>query len=126
MQPTVTFVYPPDGPVSEDTPLGDVAPILRSALAAERETARFGGAGRAGVVLRFGLLDGPGTGHDRPVPGLGATLHVTDAAGALLAALMLPSGIYNVCRDRERVSNSRFTHAAGWHPSHQPTGPSSV
>jgi hypothetical protein len=35
---------------------------------------------------------------------------------ALLSALALPSGIYNVCRDEERVSNSRFTHAAGWHP----------
>jgi len=117
VQPTVTFVYPPDGPASEDTPLGDVAPILTSALAAERETARFAAAGREGVVLRFGLLDGPGTGHDRPVPALGATLHVTDAARALLAALTLPSGIYNVCRDHERVSNGRFTRAAGWHPS---------
>ena len=53
-----------------------------------------------------------------PVRSLGATLHVADAARALLAALTLPSGIYNVCRDGERVSNSRFTHAAGWHPTH--------
>ncbi len=118
VQPTVTFVYPPDGPASEETPLGDVSAILKSALAAERETARFARGGRRGVVLRFGLLDGPGTGHDRPVPALGATLHVTDAARALLAALTLPSGIYNVCRDHERVSNRRFTQAAGWHPQH--------
>ncbi len=47
---------------------------------------------------------------------LGATLHVADAARALVAALALPSGIYNVCRDGERVSNRRFTQAAGWHP----------
>jgi nucleoside-diphosphate-sugar epimerase len=47
---------------------------------------------------------------------LGATLHVSDAARALLSALSLPSGIYNVCRDGERVSNERFTGAAGWHP----------
>ena len=32
VQPTVTFVYPPDGPVSEETPVGEVLPILRSAL----------------------------------------------------------------------------------------------
>jgi nucleoside-diphosphate-sugar epimerase len=118
VQPTVTFVYPPDRPASEDTPLADVSPILRSALAAERETARFAHGGRRGIVLRFGLLDGPGTGHDQPVPALGATLHVADAARALLASLTLPSGIYNVCRNGERVSNRRFSQAAGWHPLH--------
>jgi nucleoside-diphosphate-sugar epimerase len=118
VQPTVTFVYPGEGPVSEDTPISDVPPILRSALTAEREADRFAHSGRRGIVLRFGLLDGPGTGHEAPVHALGATVHVADAARALLAALTLPSGVYNVCRDGERVSNSRFTHAAGWHPSH--------
>jgi nucleoside-diphosphate-sugar epimerase len=118
VQPTVTFVYPREGPVSEDTPVTDVAPILRSALTAEREANRFAQSGRRGIVLRLGLLDGPGTGHEAPVHALGATLHVGDAARALLAALNLPSGIYNVCRDGERVSNSRFTYAASWHPSH--------
>ncbi len=118
VQPTVTFVYPGEGPVSEDTPIGDVAAILRSALTAEREADRFAQSGRRGIVLRLGLLDGPGTGHEAPVPALGATVHVADAASALLAALTLPSGIYNVCRDGERVANSRFTRAAGWHPSH--------
>ena len=116
VQPTVTFVYPDEGPVSEDTPIADVSAILRSALTAERETERFARGGRRGVVLRFGLLDGPGTGHDTPVPALGATLHVADAARALLTATTLPSGIYNVCRDGERVCNRRFADAAGWHP----------
>ena len=118
VQPTVTFVYPADGPASEDTPIGDVAPILRSAVAAERETERFASAGRRGIVLRLGLLDGPGTGHDQPVTALGASVHVIDAAHALLAATALESGIYNVCRDGERVSNERFRRAAGWHPRH--------
>jgi hypothetical protein len=35
---------------------------------------------------------------------------------ALLSGLSLPSGIYNVCRDGERVSTDRFRQAAGWHP----------
>lgn len=118
VQPTVTFVYPAEGPVSEDTSISDVSAILRSALIAERETDRFAHSGRRGVVLRLGLLDGPGTGHEAPVRSLGATIHVADAARALLAALTLPSGIYNVCRDDERVSNRRFRRAAGWHPSH--------
>jgi 2-alkyl-3-oxoalkanoate reductase len=116
VQPAVTFVYPAEGPVSEDTAVGDVLPILRSALAAEQQAERFARAGRRGVVLRFGLLDGPGTWYDEPMNDFGATLHVSDAARALLSALSLPSGIYNVCRDGGRVSNDRFTQAAGWHP----------
>jgi nucleoside-diphosphate-sugar epimerase len=116
VQPTVTFVYPQDGQASEDTPVGDVLPILRSALAAEQQAERFARAGGRGVVLRFGLLDGPGTGYDEPMGDFGATLHISDAGRALLEALSLPSGIYNVCRDGERVSNKLFAEAAGWHP----------
>ena len=116
VQPTVTFVYPSDGPVSEDTPVREILPILRSALAAEQQTERFARAGGRGVVLRMGLLDGPGTWYDQPRGDFGATLHVSDAGRALLSALSLPSGIYNVCRDGERVSTERFTRAAGWHP----------
>ncbi len=118
VQPTVTFVYPPDGPASEYTPVREVLPILRSALVAEQQAERFAGDGRRGVVLRFGLLDGPGTWFDAPNRDFGATLHVSDAGRALLSALSLPSGIYNVCRDGERVSNERFTRGAGWHPEH--------
>jgi hypothetical protein len=115
VQPTVTFVYPPDEPVTEDTPIGEVLPILRSALAAERQAERFARAGGRGVVLRLGLLDGPGTWFGEPMGAFGATLRVDDAGRALLSALTLPSGIYNVCRDGERVSAERFTRAAGWH-----------
>jgi nucleoside-diphosphate-sugar epimerase len=116
VQPTVTFVYPPDGPATEDTPVREVLPILRSALAAEQQTERFARAGGRGVALRFGLLDGPGTWYDQPMGDFGATLHVSDAGRALVSALSLPSGIYNVCRDGERVSNELFTGAAGWRP----------
>jgi nucleoside-diphosphate-sugar epimerase len=116
VQPTVTFVYPPDCQASEETPVGEVLPILRSALAAEQQTERFARAGGRGVVLRFGLLDGPGTWFDEPMGDFGATLHVRDAGRALVSALSLPSGIYNVCRDGERVSNELFSGAGGWHP----------
>src|SRR5512133_3141421 len=109
VQPTVTFVYPPDRQVSEDTPVGEVPPILHSALVAEQQAERFARAGGRGVVLRLGLLDGPGTGDYGPLADFGATLHVSDAGRALLCALSLPSGIYNVCRDGERVSTERFT-----------------
>ena len=116
VQPSITFVYAPDGPTSEDTPIGDVAEIMRSALASEREAERFANGGRRGVVLRLGLLDGPGTGNDHPNPDLGSTLHVADAGRAFLAALTAPSGIYNVCRNDERVTNARFAETTGWTP----------
>jgi nucleoside-diphosphate-sugar epimerase len=116
VQPSVTFFYPAVGVVDENTPLGPVPEYLRSALAAEDETARFAAAGRRGVILRFGLLDGPATGNELPSPRYGATLHVDDAGRALVAALALPSGVYNVCRDGEHVSNERFKRATGWRP----------
>jgi nucleoside-diphosphate-sugar epimerase len=114
VQPTVTFVYPGDRPISEDTPVGEVPVILRSALATEQPVGPFA-AGRRGVVLRPRLPDGPGTGKDHPNPSLGATLHSGDAGCALLPALAAPIGIYNICRDGERVSNRRFAKAVGWH-----------
>jgi nucleoside-diphosphate-sugar epimerase len=116
VQPSVTFVYPGVGLVDENTPIGEVSPHLESSLAAEREAARFASAGRRGVVLRLGSLDGPGTGSETPDPRAGATLHVDDAGRALLAALSAPSGVYNVVRDEERVSNARFKKATGWRP----------
>jgi nucleoside-diphosphate-sugar epimerase len=107
VQPSVTFLYQQDG---------EVWPHLESALAAEREAARFADAGRMGVVLRFGTLDGLGTDHELPSAGADATIHVDDAGLALLAALKAPSGVYNVVRDGERVSNARFKQATGWRP----------
>jgi 2-methylisocitrate lyase-like PEP mutase family enzyme len=65
----------------------------------------------------MGMLDGLGTWFDRPMGDFGATLHVSDAGRALLCALSLPSGIYNICRDGERVSNERFARAVGWRPA---------
>jgi nucleoside-diphosphate-sugar epimerase len=116
LQPSITFLYPAEGVVDEETPLGQVPEYLRSALAAEEETARFAAAGRRGVVLRLGLLDGPGTGNELPDLRYGSTLHVADAGRALVAALALPSGMFNVCRDGEHVSNERFKRASGWRP----------
>ena len=72
---------------------------LASALAAEREAARFAAAGRRGVVLRLGLLDGPGTGNDAPDARYGHTLHVDEAGAALAEALTRPSGTYTISRE---------------------------
>jgi nucleoside-diphosphate-sugar epimerase len=116
IQPTVTFVYP-DGAVDEDTPIESVPAHLESALVAERETLRFADEGRTGIVLRLGFLYGPGTGQAEPNDYYGATLYVDDAGAALVVALAVPSGVYNVCRDGERVSNARFKRVSGWRPT---------
>lgn len=117
VMPTVTFVYPDTGgPVDESTPLGEVPANLRSGLAAERETGRFTAAGGRGVVLRLGLLYGPGTGSQQPNPVYRATLHVGDAGAALVAALTVPPGIYNVTDGSGPVSSGRFAAATGWRP----------
>jgi nucleoside-diphosphate-sugar epimerase len=116
VQPSLAFLYPTGGRVDEETSLGPVPDRLRSALTAEEETARFAAAGRRGIVLRLGLLDGPGTANELPNPRYGSTLDVADAGRALVAALTLPSGVYNVCRDTDRVSNERFKRVSGWRP----------
>jgi nucleoside-diphosphate-sugar epimerase len=93
-------------------------PFTRSALDGEREAQRFAARGRTGVVLRLGLLDGPGTQYEAPDSRYGATLHVDDAGEALARTLEVPSGVYSVCRDGESVSNEEFKRVSGWRPAH--------
>lgn len=120
LQAAITFVYPTNVPVDEATPPAEeLAPHLRSSLDAEAETARFAESGRRGVVLRFGLLYGPGTWSEAgPDPSSDAPLHVDDAGAALELALAAPSGTYNVVADGSRVSNTRFRQTTGWTPQH--------
>ena len=113
--PSVAFVYP-DGPADEDTPVVETEQV-RSALEAERQTRRFTESGGCGVVLRLGLLWGSTTGLDDPDDRYGATLHISDAGAALLVALDLPAGIYNVVSDGGRISNAKFKAATEWQPA---------
>lgn len=120
--PSVAFVYPPSGPVDESTPLGDMPANIRSTVDAERHVARFADRGRRGVVLRFGNFYGPGTRLEKPAEvwaSYGATVRIEDAGAALVAALGVAGGIYNVVNDGERVSNARFKRETGWRPAHQ-------
>jgi nucleoside-diphosphate-sugar epimerase len=113
--PTAAFVYPP-GPADESTPLVEVRAFLRSAMEAEGHLRRFTDAGRRGVTLRLGSLYGPGAASPTPTHHYEAHLHTQDAGRALLAALICPGGIYNVCDDNDPVSHDRFTEATGWRP----------
>jgi nucleoside-diphosphate-sugar epimerase len=115
VQESITFLYASFG----DTMLYETAPIdapwpLASAYDAERETARFGTRGGQGVVLRFGLfyapyapstLDAVRLARWRLFPVIGrgdhyvSSIHVDDAAAAVVAALAVPAGVYNVTDD---------------------------
>jgi nucleoside-diphosphate-sugar epimerase len=138
LQESITFLYRGLG----DTWLYETAPIdapqpLASARDAERETARFSARGGQGVVLRFGMFysaDAPSTrsmvalARRRLFPILGAgdhyvsSIHVDDAAAAVVAALQVPAGIYNVADDeplpmREYVGalTEAFGFGRAWH-----------
>jgi len=115
---SVCFVYADGGSgwLSEDAPTddGNVA-ILRATIEGEQEAARFTQAGGRGIVLRFGGFygaDAPSTletialARRRMLPQIGAasnyftSIHVADAGRAVLAALGIQAGIYNVCDDQ--------------------------
>ena len=117
LMPTVAFVYPP-GPSDESTRIRDDLPFfLNTALVAEQAVAGFTQSGRRGIVLRLGLLYGPGTGSDGPDDYFGTTLEIDDAARAIVAALDAPAGLYNVVADGEPVSNRLFRETTGWTPT---------
>jgi nucleoside-diphosphate-sugar epimerase len=119
---SIAFAYAPTGdPVKEEDAalFADAPPPFGGAVAAivDLEEQVTGTAGIEGLVLRYGMLYGPGTYHDRRgstaadiiagrVPlvegatGMYSWLHVEDAASAGLAALQRGApGIYNVVDD---------------------------
>lgn len=114
--PSITFLYPPDGPADEESPWRSDSAALRSSELAEQAVVRFAQGGGRGVILRFGLLWGPDAATPAPDGRFGATIHVDDAAAALLAGLELPSGIYNAVSDGQRVSNAKLKQASNWRP----------
>jgi nucleoside-diphosphate-sugar epimerase len=109
---TVTMVYADGGNavLDEDSPVDAPGP-LASNLATERHLARFTSAGGVGVVLRCGQFYGPDDEFSRQVmasarrgvvPVLGApeawhsAVHVDDVGHALVHALQVPAGVYDV------------------------------
>jgi nucleoside-diphosphate-sugar epimerase len=113
--PGVVLVYPPGRADETTPPAADLAPHLESQLVSEAEVERFAAGGGRGVALRLGILWGPGSGNDSPRPSV-PPLHTEDAADALVRALDLPSGVYNVLADGDAVSNERFKRTTGWQP----------
>jgi nucleoside-diphosphate-sugar epimerase len=116
IQESITFMYADGGNawLDEDSPLDVSWLSLKSMLNAETATNEFAVDGRRGINLRFGAfyaayalstVDTAKLARRRmfPVAGKGenffSSIHVDDAAAAVVAALELPSGVYNVVDD---------------------------
>jgi nucleoside-diphosphate-sugar epimerase len=129
VQESFAPMYPDRGHawIDETVPLTP-APYSRSTIVAEEHAHHFTRSGGAGVVLRFGYFYGVEAGFTRdtiegvrkgraPVFGEGAgflsSIHLEDAATAVLAALDLPAGTYNAVEDEPLRRRDFFEVLAG-------------
>jgi nucleoside-diphosphate-sugar epimerase len=117
---SIAFVYAPGRePHDEGDPLNSPAEepwrsTMEGVVTLERLTASS--AGLDGLVLRYGMFYGPGTGFDT-APGKPA-VHVDAAAqAALLAIARGAPGIYNIAEDDGSVSIAKARRELGWDPS---------
>jgi nucleoside-diphosphate-sugar epimerase len=113
---SISFIYA-EGPLphrEEDPLLPETHPIyggtVTGVLRLERQTLA---APLDGIVLRYGLFYGPGTGFDAPIaPG---SVHVDAAAKATVLSLTKAApGIYNVAEPDGAVSSEKAVRILGW------------
>jgi nucleoside-diphosphate-sugar epimerase len=115
VQESIAFLYADGGDVmvDESWPV-EPTTITGSALTAEAEAARFAAHGGAGVALRFGQFYGYDSAHTidaieavlagrpaelGPETAYRSAITTDDAASAVVAAVAVPSGVYNVVDD---------------------------
>lgn len=114
---SIAFVYEPGPtPYMEESPLLNFAdPVYgmtsKAVASLEQQVLE---SPLEGLVLRYGLLYGLGTGFDHAVPGF-PPVHVDAAANAASLAINHgTSGIYNVAEDTGIVSNKKATDLLKW------------
>ncbi|MBW3604550.1 MAG: NAD(P)-dependent oxidoreductase [Actinobacteria bacterium] len=124
VQEALAFIYPESGAawIDEDVP-PDAPSSVDAVLSAEAQVHRFAAGGGSGVVLRFGLFYSADSAQTRDMltlirrgllPQAGANeayqswVHVDDAAAAVVAALDVGSGTYNVVED-DPLTNAEHT-----------------
>ncbi len=128
IQESFAPIYPDRGSewIDESVPLAPTG-YNRTVLDAERSARRFTESGRTGVVVRFGAFYGPDAVHladtlrmvrrgRAPLPGepgayISSVSH-DDAAAAVLAALSIPAGAYNVVDDEPVTHREYFDSLA--------------
>jgi nucleoside-diphosphate-sugar epimerase len=115
VQESVVMIYR-DGAdrwLDEDWPT-DHYPIAAGNHAAEANARRFGETGSTPVVLRFGIFYGRGAAHSEQIMAMArrhigfqagrpdsyvSSIHLADAANAVVAGLECPGGTYNIVDD---------------------------
>jgi nucleoside-diphosphate-sugar epimerase len=115
---SIAFAYAPGGephPETDPLNLADPARAVTVKGAADMEQQVLAAPGIDGIVLRYGLLYGPGTWY--PSAGRAPGLHVDAAAqAALLAVTRGAPGIYNIADDDGAVSIAKARAALGFDP----------
>lgn len=114
---SIAFVYEPGSlPHTEESPLlnfEDPAYGMTSRAVASLEK-QILNASFDGIVLRYGMLFGPGTGFENAIDAL-PCVHVEAAAhAALLAITCKENGIYNIAIKDERLSTTKATSVLKW------------
>ncbi|HEX8141341.1 MAG TPA: NAD(P)-dependent oxidoreductase [Pyrinomonadaceae bacterium] len=124
VQESFALIYPDSGARWIDEKV-QVKPAryVRSVMEAEGQAGRFTASGRTGVVLRFGLFYGPDSGHTLDMikftkkgvaaafgspDGYVSSLSTDDAAAAVVAAVSVPAGVYNVVDDEPVTKREYF------------------
>jgi nucleoside-diphosphate-sugar epimerase len=117
---SIAFVYAPGRePHDESDPLNSPAEepwrsTMEGVVTLERLATTT--SGLDGLVLRYGMFYGPGTGFEAAAGK--PAVHVDAAAqAAMLAIARGAPGIYNVAEDDGAVSIARARHELGWDPS---------
>ncbi|WP_433711754.1 NAD-dependent epimerase/dehydratase family protein [Nocardia sp. CA-084685] len=128
IQESVAMIYPDMGAdwITEDVP-ADRYPRAVCSLVAEDNAHRITAAGGTGIVLRFGVFCGTGAAHSEEMlsaarhhitPVLGdadgyiSTIHLADAAAAVVAALTAAAGTYNIVDDEPLTKRDYATALA--------------
>lgn len=117
---SIAFVYAPGRePHDESDPLNSPAEepwrtTMEGVVTLERLATTT--SGLDGLVLRYGMFYGPGTGFET-APGIPAVQVDAAAQAAVLAIARGAPGIYNVTEDDGAVSIARARRELGWDPN---------
>ena len=115
---SISFAYAPGGephPETDPLNLGDPARAVTVKGVVDMERQVLATSGIGGIVLRYGLLYGPGTWS--PTPARKPALHVDAAAhAALLAVTRGRPGVYNIADDDGVVSIAKARAELGFEP----------
>lgn len=115
---SIAFAYEPGPmPFREEMPLDVDSPgfaaTVRAVASLETQVLN---APVEGVVLRYGMFYGTGTGFDQPAAG--GAVHVDAAADAARRALTRGEpGIYNVAEEDGTVCSDKARRVLGWEPT---------